>query len=413
MGKFFKIPWASWYDPQDLTLELPDSWEVEIFELKDAKAITDEKEIETALNNSLGTPSLSELAKGKKNAAIVVDDISRHTKPEKILQVVLRQLNEAGIRDENVTLIVALGAHRPMMREDFIKKIGIDILDRLNVENHHPFLNLKYLGDSKLGTPIHVNKTYYESDLKITISGVIPHTIAGFGGGAKIILPGVCGLETLEANHSASLRGIGIGIGCIPDLRRDIEDVCSKVGLDFSINMVPTIFGEIAGVFAGHYIEAHRKAVEYFRTIYETQIPRSKFDVGFFNAYPEDTELSQSVKALNMYLLNSKLISFRGAVVMLTASTEGRGYHSLNAETGAPLYKNYGDHVLWKTIGRRSVFIYSPNVSRADILHFYPKSITFEKDFKKLINKVEQLIGKSPSACIVPSSIQLPKKESC
>ena len=144
MGQFFKVPWASWYEPKDFTLELPDSWDVEILELKDAEALSNEKEIENALNNPFGKPNLSELAKGKRNAVIVVDDISRHTKPEKILRVVIRQLNEAGIDDENITLIVALGAHRPMMREDFIKKIGVDILERLNVENHHPFLNLIY-----------------------------------------------------------------------------------------------------------------------------------------------------------------------------------------------------------------------------------------------------------------------------
>ncbi len=297
-----------------------------------------------------------------------------------------------------------------MMREDLIKKVGLEIMERVNVKNHHPFLNLEYVGESQLGTPIWVNKTYSDAELKIAISGVIPHSLAGFGGGAKIVLPGVCGLQTLEANHRASLRGIGIGLGYITDLRRDIEEVCTKACLDFSINVIPKMDGESAGIFPGNFVTAHRRAIDFLRTIYETEIPEGKkFDIGFFNAYPEDTELSQSIKALNMYLLRPKLIAFKGAVVMMSASTEGRGYHSLNAETGAPIYTNYGEHVLWKTFGRRSTYLFSPNVTKADVKHFFPDTLVHEKIFETLISKLEAQFGNSPSACIIPSSIQLPK----
>ncbi len=413
MVKKFKIPWASWYSPNEITLEFPDSWDVDFYGVKDFPEITDEKEIIKLLNNPHGTANLSELAIGKKNAVIVVEDITRHARPHKIVRVVLNQLNEAGISDENITLIAALGSHRPMVREDFIKKIGLDVLERINVENHHPYLNLVYVGDSKLGTPIHVNKTYFEAELKITIGSVVPHLVAGFGGGAKIILPGICGLETLKANHSASLDVIGVGLGHITDLRRDIEDVCSRVGLDFSINIISTVSGGTAGIFAGHYIDAHRKAIELFRKIYTTEIPsKKKYDVGFFNTYPEDTELLQSSKALNMFLLNSQMIASRGTIVILTASTEGRGFHSLEGQTGAAHYINFGDQAIWTFLGKRRTCLYSPNVTKADVYHFYPKSMIFEKNFKILVEKLEKLIGKkNPSAFIYPTSIQLLKKK--
>ena len=411
MVKKFKIPWASWYSPDEITLEFPDSWDVQLFEAKDFPEITDEIEIKKLLNDPYGTPNLSELAKGKKNAVIVVEDITRHARPHQILRVVLNQLNKAGISDENITLITALGSHRPMVREDFIKKIGLDVLERINVENHHPYLNLVYVGDSKLGTPIHVNKTYYDADLKIAIGSVVPHLLAGFGGGAKIILPGICGLETLRANHSSSLKVIGVGLGHITDLRKDIEDVCSRVGLDFSINIVSTVSGGIAGIFAGHYVNAHREAIELFRKIYTTEIPpKKKYDIGFFNTYPEDTELLQSSKALNMFLLNSKMISSRGVIVILTASTEGRGFHSLEGQTGAAHYINFGNQDIWALLGKRRTGLYSPNVTKADVYHFYPKSMIFEKDFKNLVKKLEEIVGKSPSACIFATSIQLIKK---
>lgn len=409
MVQNFKIPWGSWYDSKGFTLELPDSWNVHMFNVNDTPEIRDPKDIEKALRNPHGTPTIPEIAEGKKNAVIVVDDISRHTRAEQILLVVLKQLNDSGISDDNITIISALGAHRPMTRDDFVKKIGLSVLERVNVQNHNPFLNLVNVGESKLGTPIFVNKTYYEAELKITISGIVPHNLAGFGGGAKIILPGVCGLKTLEENHRAGMRGIGIGLGYITDLRKDIEDVCTRVGLDFSINVVSKINGGIAGIFAGHFIDAHRKAIELFKKIYDVKItPEMKFDVGFFNSYPEDTELSQSVKSLNTYLLNPKVVNFKGAVVMLSASPEGRGYHALNAETGSPLYQNYGDNVLWKSFGKRNVWLFSPNVTRADVYHYYPNSINFEKDFKKLVKRLEETIGSSATACIFPCSAQIP-----
>lgn len=411
MVQIFKIPWASWYEPDELALEFPDSWDVQIFNVENVPEIIDENKIREHLNSPIGTPTIYELAKDKKNAVIVVDDISRHTKAEMILQVVLSELNKAGISDDNITLIAALGGHRPMTRNDFVKKIGLSPLERINVKNHHPFLNLEYLGESNLGTPIYVNKTYYDSDLKITIGGIIPHPLAGFGGGAKIILPGVCGIQTLEANHSASVRGVGVGLGYITELRKDIEDVCSRVGLDFSINIVPKIDGNPAGIFAGHFVEAHREAIKLFRKIYDIMIPpKTKFDVVFFNAYPEDTELSQSSKALNTYLLNPKLVSYRGAIVILSSSTEGRGYHSLNGETGASLYKNPEENIIFSTVGKRIIFFYSPNITQADMFHFYPKSVIFEKNFNGLINKLEEYFGNHLKACIMPTSIQLPTK---
>jgi nickel-dependent lactate racemase len=411
MGQIFKMPWASWYEPKQIELEFPDNWDVHIYDVENYSEIKDEIQIRKLLNSPIGTPTISELATGKKNAVIVVDDISRHTKAKNILKVVLDELNNAGIEDRNITLIFALGAHRPMTRKDFIKKIGQSILERINVKNHHPFLNLEHLGKSNLGTPIYVNKTYYNSELKLTLGGVIPHALAGFGGGAKIVLPGICGIQTLEANHSASVRGAGVGLGYITELRKDIEDVCSRIGIDFSINIVPNIDGNPAGIFAGHFIDAHREAIKLLTKIYEFKIPpKTKYDVVFFNAYPEDTELSQSSKALNTYLLNPKLVSYRGAVVILSASSEGRGYHSLSGETGASLYKIPEENIIFSTFGKRTIMFYSPNITQADMRHFYPKSVIFEKDFSKIIHHLEQLLGKNIKAGIIPTSIQLPKK---
>jgi len=409
MVQQFKVPWAAWYGDMDQILEFPDSWDVQIFKMNDAEEISRE-EIEKAINNPIGTRTIQEIARNKKNAVILVEDISRPTRLGTILNVVIRCLNEVGIPDQDITLIFALGAHRPMNRFDILKKVGKDILNRVNIENHHPYENLLYLGDSKKGTPIYINKTYYKSDVKITIGTVLPHPLAGFGGGAKIVLPGVAGIQTLEANHKAGIRGIGIGIGIITELRKDIEDVCKRVGLDYTINIVSTMRRGIAGIFAGHFIDAHRKAIELAKEVYKTELPNDlNLDIGFFNLYPEDTEFSQAFKGFNFYLSSKNFINRKGAVILMTSASEGRGFHSLQGETGAKLYQNWGESVVFNAILKKKNFgVFSPNISRADLLHFYSDRTIFCKEFKEMIIELEKLYGNSPKAGIFPCSNQMP-----
>jgi nickel-dependent lactate racemase len=404
----FEIPWAAWYGDKNFPIEFPDSWDVKSFPMEDANELSNE-EIEFAIKSPIGTTPLKELAKGKQNAVIVVEDISRPSSLEVILNIVLDQLNIGGIDDSRITLIYALGSHRPLNRQDSIKKVGLSIVNRLNIENHHPYENLVFIGESKVGTPIYLNKTYNDADLKIAIGTVIPHPLAGFGGGAKLILPGICGIQTLEENHKAGVKGVGVGIGFITELRKDIEDVCKKVGLDFSINIISTMRRGIAGVFSGHFIEAHRKAIDFAKKVYSTNItPDLKLDIGFFNLYPEDTELSQAIKGFNLIFGSKGLIKRNGTIIFLTAASEGRGFHSLQAETGAKLYRNWGEIIWFKALFINKKFgIFSPNINKTDVNHFYPSNTIFHKNFEELIAELYEIYGKSPKVGLFPCSNQL------
>ncbi|MCK4380254.1 MAG: nickel-dependent lactate racemase [Candidatus Lokiarchaeota archaeon] len=410
MVQIFKIPWAAWYGDEDLSLEFPDSWDVGLFNMKDANEIS-KKKIENAINNPIGTPPLEEIARGKQNAVIVVEDISRPTSMETILNIILTKLNSVGIEDDKITLIYALGSHRPLDRRDSIKKVGLNIVNRINIENHHPYENLIYMGESQMGTPIYLNKTYHDSDLKIAVGSVVPHPLAGYGGGAKIILPGISGIETLYANHVAGVKGSSGGIGFVTELRKDIEYVCKKVGLDFSVNIVSTMRRGIAGVFVGHFINAHRKAMELAKEVYSTEIPSNlNLDIGFFNLYPEDTELFQAIKGFNFIFSSKNFLKRNCAIIFLTAASEGRGFHSLQGETGAKLYQNWGDSIIFKGFLKRKNFgIFSPNINRADVLHIYPEKTIFRKDFKEMVSALEVIYGKAPKVGIFPCSIQLSK----
>ena len=414
MVKSVKIPWGAWVGgDEEYSLHFPDSWNVNIFDIQDAEDIADTKAIEEALLNPIGSPTIKELAMGKERAVVVVEDISRPTKCEAICDLVLQELYSAGIPTKNITFIAATGAHRPMNRNDFIKKLGKNVVEKVNIENHHPYENLVELGKSEMGTPIYLNKTYYQADVKITIGTVIPHPLAGFGGGAKIILPGICGIETLAANHEKAFKGEGIGYGVITDLRKDIEDVCWRVGLDFSINVISTKKRGIAGVIAGHFIDAHRKAVDLGKKVYKSKIPESKGDellnVGLFNLFPEDTELTQSSKGLNMFMQVHDLLEEESTIVFLTACSEGRGYHSLLSETGGKLHENWKEAAkalldFWE---EKRFVLFSPNLSKEDVFHFWSERMHLSRNFTDLINDLEKRTNK-PNVGIFPTSIQLP-----
>ena len=409
MTQTFKIPWAVWREPGFIDLDFPDSWDISICNMEGAKnSEISEGEIKNTILNPIGSLKLAELAKGKKNVVIVSDDMTRPTPNYKILPFVLEELKKANIKEHQITILLAIGAHRPMTRQDCILKLGEEIVNKFRIENHHPYENLEYLGESSKGTPIYINKTYLEADLKIAIGGVIPHSLAGFGGGAKIVLPGVCGIDTLEANHS----GLSGGIGIITEARQDIEDIAERVGLDFSINVILTDKGKIAGIFAGHFKKAHRKAIEYGKHVYSTKITQNN-QICFFNSWPEDSELDQAqYKAFNFLMTAPQtIIEPNGAIVAMTSSYEGRGYHSLVGETGARLHRNIGETRFWNHfIQKRKVYLFSPNVNEIDKNHFFPESVILFNNWSELIQELKREFGETPRVAIVPTSIQIAVK---
>jgi hypothetical protein len=222
------------------------------------------------------------------------------------------------------------------------------------------------------------------------------------------VLPGVCGIRTLEGNHSAGMRGIGAGIGRMTEIREDIEDTAEKVGLDFSINAILTEKGGISSMTTGHFRDAHRKAMEIAKENYNTKYPLDN-QICFFNLYPEDSELNQAAKGFNFLMTASnKILDRKGTIVLMSSSYEGRGYHSLIAETGAKLYANFGDGILWRGfVKRRNVCFYSPNISKHDLNHFYPESTKLFNNWDNLIKHLNEVYKEPPKVAVFPCSIQL------
>jgi nickel-dependent lactate racemase len=209
-----------------------------------------------------------------------------------------------------------------------------------------------------------LNRTFCEADLKIALGGVLPHPYMGFGGGAKLVVPGLAGIDTLQANHQPAVTGISGGL-LDPDVdaRRDVEEIALAAGLTFSCNVVVNARRETAGLFCGHPVSAHRAAVRFASDIYRTAAPNAPYDVVCLNAYPKDGELLQVGNALNCYrTANAPLLKEDGTLVIVACCRSGRGYHSLHGRGmrlhRPPIAKPY--------LEGREIAFYSPNVNERD-----------------------------------------------
>jgi nickel-dependent lactate racemase len=283
------------------------------------------------------------------------------------------------------------------MKGDQEKKLGKKMANRFAVYNHHPFENVVNVGTTSRGTPVIINRYFVESDVKIGVGFITPHPIAAFGGGGKIVVPGLGSIDTIHRNHTPAFQGkignTGFSQGYdinANELRADIEEGARMAGLNAVVNSVGTSQGKTAGVFVGDLVQAHRAAVELARKVYKTEAP-CDVDIGIFNAFPEDTELVQAQKAMNVWTGNEtcRLVREGGKVVIATASSDGLGFHSL-ADRGMRLYNRVGRRKAVGDIFRdRKVIVFSPNCSRADLLERYPEQVIIRNTWKDVLEELK------------------------
>ncbi len=233
------LPQLPWHGMKELKLSLPDSWQVELYHMAGwNRPAMKPEEIKAAITNPIGIAPIRELARGKNEVVIIFDDMTRATRLAEIAPFVLEELSKAGIPDNKIRFVCALGCHGAHNRLDFAKKLGEEILARFPVYNHNPFAHCTYVGTTNTyKTKVYINEEVMKCDLKIGIGLVVPHPASGFGGGGKIILPGVASYEAIEYNHRAALEDMtgyqdnppyGMGIFDNNPLRFDIEEVISK-----------------------------------------------------------------------------------------------------------------------------------------------------------------------------------------
>jgi len=316
------------YGKEEIQLPIEDKNIIKILNLKKHKVILNpENKLRELLKNPMGSPSLRELIFQKKASKIliIVNDITRPTPYEIILPPLLDELHQIGIKKENIIFIVATGIHRSNSQEEIKEMFGEYISSAYKFINHNcDDLHLKDLGKLKSGNELWINPIVSESDFIITTGVIVPHYFAGFSGGRKSILPGICGRKTIETNHS-NMVNPNVQAGSLKDnpVHEEMQEAAEKVGVDFNINVVTDGNNNIVEIVAGELLSSWQKGVDICKKIYFCPI-KEKAEVVITSAggYPKDINVYQAQKALdNAY----QAVKSGGTIILLAECTEGYG----------------------------------------------------------------------------------------
>jgi len=297
-----------------------------------------ERVIEEALAHPIGAPPLEDMVGAGDHVTILVDDITRPTPAGTILPHLLRRLHAAGVPEEAVTIFIAMGTHRIMTESEIQAKLGDEIPARYRVINRDyrrgPFADL---GTTPSGTPIHVNQDVLDADFLIAVGNVVPHVSAGWGGGSKIILPGVCSRRTSDRMHlmACTVQPVLEVLGTRDNRpRAEMDAVAAQVGLDFIVNVVMDEDKHLLGAYAGHYIEAHRAACRQAEKVMVVPIP-AQADILIVSANPCYFDYWQGIKA---YAYAHRAVREGGIMIFLLDAEEGL---CGDAPTHEPVLREY------------------------------------------------------------------------
>ncbi|HHW08217.1 MAG TPA: nickel-dependent lactate racemase [Clostridia bacterium] len=285
-------------------------------------------QVRQALDHPIGSLPLKDLVQPGEKILIITSDITRPVKSEEFMPVLVEYLNEAGIRDEDMHILVATGTHREATEEDILRLLGPDLARRIPVTSNRAAApgDFVYLGTSARGTPVKINRLAVEADRVILTGGISFHFLAGYSGGRKSIVPGIAAQETIQANHSLVLdAGEQVGQGLVEGnpLAEDMEEATAMLNPSFLLNVVLNHRGEPAGVFAGHWIQAHRAGCAFAHRCFGVTLPEKRpLVIAGAGGFPKDINLYQAAKGL----LNAMAaVEEGGTVVFVAECREGIG----------------------------------------------------------------------------------------
>lgn len=405
----FRLPQFAWYDPKEVDYSLPDNWKVDVYNIAGyLRPVMSAGEIKTAIASPLGTPQVREIARGKKKVVIIFDDMSRGTQVSKIVPAVLEELAGAGISDNQIEFICALGAHQAWDRVSLSRKLGDDIIGRFPVYNHCPFLNCTDLGTTSYGSKVSVNSEVMSADLKIAIGGMVPHARYGFGGGAKIVMPGISSYESIAEHHGARHRAWRQGrrhfapheMGAVEanPYVLDAMEMARMVGLDFVINAMMNHRGQTVAIFAGGPEQAFSAGVEAAKPHYRVDAPLDN-DIVIANSYCKENEYTIGMN-IGFHHVNRS----GGDIVVVGNSALGLIIHYLNGILGNTVGgRNYSKTVIPEYVNH--VIIYS-KFPEANVRHRFarPDKVLLLEDWTEVVLTLEKYHRANAKVAIFPSA---------
>ena len=315
------------YGRDGLEAELPER--AKLLQMADRRGLEQvDEQLAEALEDPIGTPSLRQLARGRRSACIVIADITRPVPNATILPPLLRILEEEGIGRQQITILVGTGLHRPNEGEELISLVGEEIAGSYRIVNHKARQkeSLVYIGESSCGAPIWIDRVYVDADLKIATSLVEPHLMAGYSGGRKAICPGIMGVETMRVLHGPELMGHPKSAEGIIDgnpFHRQSLEVAQKAGVDFTLNVSMNARRQITGIFCGDLEKAHAEAVRFVEAQNGAYLAEPVDIVVTSSAgLPLDLTFYQAIKGLTAVL---PIVAEGGTIIIVARCEEGIG----------------------------------------------------------------------------------------
>ena len=317
------------YGRDGLSVDLPTDRVVRTLAYKDAEPLDDPAgALVVALQQPTASPPLETVAQGRRDACIVICDITRPVPNRLILTELLATLHRSGIPAERVLILVATGLHRPSKAEEIVEMVGPEIAQQYRIEDHHGQVleEHTHLGDSPRGVPIWIDSRYLQADLKITVGLIEPHLMAGFSGGRKLICPGISALETVKVWHSpAFLEHPKADCGILDGnpVHEENTWIARRAGCDFIVNVVMDDQRRPLKFVAGDMEAAFLVGVDFVREVV-TDTVNVPVDVVVTSSagYPLDTTFYQAIKGLTGAL---PIVKEGGTIVLAASMSEGIG----------------------------------------------------------------------------------------
>ena len=263
-----------------------------------------EQLIREAMDHPVGTPLLEEMVGPGQKITIVVNDHTRPGPSKAMAEEVLRRLKKAGVEDDQIHFVIATGSHRASTEKELKHMLGEEICSQFPIHNHDcQSSDHVYLGATKEGMPIWIDREVVEGGFLITTGLIAPHATAGFSGGRKSIVPGVAGIKTLHIHHSLPIRPFEPAMGYFEEnpFHQAALEAARKVGVDFILNMVQDSHKQNIACVAGDLNEAHLKGVSICRRVSSVKV-KELADVVIVSpgGTPRDYDLYQAQKALSV-----------------------------------------------------------------------------------------------------------------
>lgn len=395
----FPIPWSAWSGETTLDLTFSNAVNAELVSSNQTEPWTS-KQIGEAIANPIEKDRIREAASGARSACIAVDDLARPTRAGDVLPLILEELNAAGVSPAQCSIVIAVGTHGALSEQQIEAKIGAEALGSgAAIEIHGP--------DKLAGTAIQygdqelqINQSFLEADFKLGVSSVLPHSFAGFSGGAKMMLPGLSNLEATVRSHKFVQMGLRSGSGLEKNrFRNEIERLARKLGFEYTVCVLSDSRRRTNGVYAGDIVSAHRVACAEATKQFES-VTRGVFDAMVLNAYPKDTDLVQAENALIAFKSSGfGVVKESGVIVICTAASE-LGVHGLFAPGGA----SYREPAPNRALRGRDLWIFAPNLSTETVRKRYWVGYRHLKSTLELEKALIEKVGAGSRVGVLPTA---------